>query len=228
MFESLDLRLKKDSWACRISEAFPSRSLELVTFQPAGRLHNTNDKNANRWIAVLKTSADDESAVFTNWIQSQSELEKTTLLRCEQKTCKQNCNRKDGCTIAFTCPEPLFGELLTEYGILLKMPIVLEHGVMHMKILSTSENISKFYEQLHMLAGKEVHITSKHKQESIETVTLTEKQKQLIRIAREMGYYNVPRTITTTELAKRLGISQSTLGEHLRKAEKNIIDCYTV
>jgi HTH DNA binding domain len=52
---------------------------------------------------------------------------------------------------------------------------------------------------------------------------LTEKQRQTLISAFRLGYFRVPRLITSEKLAKRLGISSSTVGEHLRKAEGRLI-----
>jgi hypothetical protein len=53
---------------------------------------------------------------------------------------------------------------------------------------------------------------------------LTEKQRQALMAAHKFGYYDVPRKISSEELAKKLGVGDSTLVEHLRKAEKRLID----
>jgi predicted DNA binding protein len=38
------------------------------------------------------------------------------------------------------------------------------------------------------------------------------------------GYYNVPRKISTEQLANLLGMEKGNVGEHLRRAEKNLMD----
>jgi len=53
---------------------------------------------------------------------------------------------------------------------------------------------------------------------------LTKKQLTILNIARELGYYDWPRRITLTELAKRVGLSKSTVAEHLRKAESKLVE----
>ena len=52
---------------------------------------------------------------------------------------------------------------------------------------------------------------------------LTERQKEVMIVAMRNGYYEVPREITTQELAEKLDISKATVLEHLRKAENRII-----
>ena len=60
------------------------------------------------------------------------------------------------------------------------------------------------------------------------TECLTDRQRGLIRTARKLGYYEYPRRISAKQLAEKVGLSQATTLEHLRKAEArlmaNIID----
>jgi HTH DNA binding domain len=53
--------------------------------------------------------------------------------------------------------------------------------------------------------------------------SLTEKQRRILSFAYKNGYYEVPRKVDSEELAQKLKIGKSTLGEHLRKAEKRLI-----
>jgi DNA-binding CsgD family transcriptional regulator len=56
---------------------------------------------------------------------------------------------------------------------------------------------------------------------------LTEKQRQVIMTAYSKGYFDFPRRIKSRELADLLGIKKPTLVQHLRKAEKTILDSIT-
>jgi hypothetical protein len=53
---------------------------------------------------------------------------------------------------------------------------------------------------------------------------LTTQQDRMVRLAHTLGYYDIPRRRTTEELAAVLGMDKATVGEHLRRAEKNIFD----
>jgi hypothetical protein len=52
---------------------------------------------------------------------------------------------------------------------------------------------------------------------------LTEKQRSLMVMAKDMGYYEYPRRTSTGELARAAGLSTSTVIEHLRKSEVRLM-----
>jgi hypothetical protein len=53
---------------------------------------------------------------------------------------------------------------------------------------------------------------------------LTSQQSRILRLAYLMGYYDIPRKVSTLELARILRLDKGTVGEHLRRAEKHIFD----
>ncbi|MCT9096758.1 helix-turn-helix domain-containing protein [Haloarchaeobius sp. HME9146] len=54
--------------------------------------------------------------------------------------------------------------------------------------------------------------------------SLTDTQREVFEHARERGYYQWPRGVSTRELASELEVSKTTLLEHLRKAESKLLD----
>lgn len=52
---------------------------------------------------------------------------------------------------------------------------------------------------------------------------LTERQREVLRTAVEMGYYEEPRRTNYQELAEELDLSSGTVGEHLRKIESTVL-----
>jgi predicted DNA binding protein len=52
---------------------------------------------------------------------------------------------------------------------------------------------------------------------------LTDRQMEVFDLACRSGYYEEPKKVTIAEMAERLGISESTFAELLRKAEKKLL-----
>lgn len=216
ILEGITLQLK-DHWLCKVSQQFPERKLELVDFHPAV---------GGNWRGILKTPVDGSVHHVVEWMQK--ELKDVVLLRCENKTCLHDCDRNASCSLAFTCKEPPFAKTLLAHNVFLQLPVILQDSTLYMRVASTDEHLKEFYLELLELKNCQVHIIKKFRHEELGKSYLTEKQEKFLRIAIEQGYYAVPRKITTQELAERLGIAQSTLGEHLRKAELCIISSYTL
>ncbi|MDS0476295.1 helix-turn-helix domain-containing protein [Natrinema sp. 1APR25-10V2] len=52
---------------------------------------------------------------------------------------------------------------------------------------------------------------------------LTDRQREAVRTAYELGYYDVPRSATTDDIAAELDVDPSTVAEHLQRAERNLL-----
>ena len=53
---------------------------------------------------------------------------------------------------------------------------------------------------------------------------LTDRQQEVLDIALDLGYYDVPRQATHGDIADRLGLSAGTVGEHLQKIESRVFN----
>lgn len=56
---------------------------------------------------------------------------------------------------------------------------------------------------------------------------LTDRQKEVVNVARKCGYYEIPRQASVREIADEVGCSKSTAANHLRKAENQLVNIYT-
>jgi hypothetical protein len=54
---------------------------------------------------------------------------------------------------------------------------------------------------------------------------LTARQANILRTAYTMGYYDVPKRARVEDIARLFDLDKGTVGEHLQRAEKNILDC---
>jgi HTH DNA binding domain len=96
---------------------------------------------------------------------------------------------------------------------------------MRLHFLCREEEIPKilnFYEGA-KVNHKVVEISQIESTSESELSRLTPKQRQALLTAYSLGYYDVPRRTSSELLAKRLKLGTSTLAEHLRKAERNLL-----
>ncbi|MEF8914989.1 helix-turn-helix domain-containing protein [Natronomonas sp.] len=54
--------------------------------------------------------------------------------------------------------------------------------------------------------------------------TLTDEQRETLELAYERGYFEVPRSISTSELADELGVSNQAVSERLRRASARLVE----
>ena len=52
---------------------------------------------------------------------------------------------------------------------------------------------------------------------------LTDRQLETLQTAFDLGYFDVPRSVSTADVADTLGLDPSTVSEHLQRAERNLL-----
>jgi DNA-binding CsgD family transcriptional regulator len=60
-----------------------------------------------------------------------------------------------------------------------------------------------------------------HREEPLDA--LTPRQREVLEIAYEMGYFDVPRSASTEAVAAEFDLDTSTVSEHLQRAERNLL-----
>lgn len=55
---------------------------------------------------------------------------------------------------------------------------------------------------------------------------LTDRQRAVIQTAYDLGYYEVPREVSTEEVATEFDLDASTVAEHLQRAERNLLSVH--
>lgn len=55
------------------------------------------------------------------------------------------------------------------------------------------------------------------------TTALTERQREVLLTALNLGFYEVPREASTDDVAEELGLNPATVSEHLQRAERNLL-----
>lgn len=138
---------------------------------------------------------------------------------------------KDGSQVVFiegrsVVPQPPKGTPPTKL-LVARPPDFLDVNRMKAEVIGKERDIKKFLQYTNKWSNtyKILGLTSVDtKAESHLSKLLTVKQRQALLTAFALGYYDVPRRISSEELSYHLDADKSTIVEHLRKAERKLID----
>lgn len=130
----------------------------------------------------------------------------------------------DGCLYRITYRDPPIVSLYRRLGLPIQFPLRIQAGVI------TWEVVARRAEYLEILR----YTRERHEDVTVVSIRrrplrshlpmLTEVQQQLLSRAMEAGYFAVPRGITLTDLAKRLGRSKSSISEALAHIEQKLLE----
>jgi hypothetical protein len=136
--------------------------------------------------------------------------------------------QKNGSYIIFLRSGPSLSAALSMIGIesgYLFPPLGITNGKVKFSYLGSEHQIKAFLEGIDSVGVKyKILLLSDLNFSPISPLNqLTEKQRNVLITAYRMGYYDVPRTTSAQEIAKKLGLVDATVVEHLRKAEQRLI-----
>lgn len=98
----------------------------------------------------------------------------------------------------------------------------------HIDVSNVIERFLLEYPDAELLArrktNRRVPLVSEFQFETGILSELTEKQRRALRVAHANGYFEFPRRHNADEIAGRLGVSTPTFSQHLRVAERKVLD----
>jgi hypothetical protein len=105
-------------------------------------------------------------------------------------------------------------------------PDFLDVDRMKVELVGKEDEISKFLQYTSKLSNnsfKILGLTSIDTKGESLLSKLTLRQRHMLLTAYALGYYEVPRKISSDDLSRHLNVDKSTIVEHLRKAERKLI-----
>ena len=139
---------------------------------------------------------------------------------------EQHEEDSDGVLVSLLCTHPLAVSAIEMSNIHVQPPygIDAERG-MELRLSGRSKSIRRFLALLKMvLPPDKISVQSLRGEEKNGwSKTLTKRQREVLSHAVRRGYYNRDSVITLRELSDELGMARSTLGEHLQRAEQEIM-----
>jgi predicted DNA binding protein len=184
------------------------KSLELLYFLR---------QDAEEFAAITRIQFKDDTT-------SLNELPKSELLIDAQIIERE----KSGAYIAFIRSGPSLSSVLSYIGIeggYLFPPLGIGDGKVKFSFLGSEPQIKEFMKKIDAIGIKYRVVLLADADFSPVSVLnqLTQRQREVLIAAYKFGYYDIPRKVTSEELAKKLGLVDSTVVEHLRKAEQRLI-----
>ncbi|MBM4248929.1 MAG: hypothetical protein FJ149_05765 [Euryarchaeota archaeon] len=123
----------------------------------------------------------------------------------------------------------LIDVIINEFRCFFDFPLVNEPGRMEVPVVGTRENLQKI---LGFLEGNFEHrvlsLTNYYVKGKDILSALTPRQYEMLEEAHRRGYYDLPKRTGVRRLAERKRTSHTAVANHLRKAEKKIMDALFV
>ena len=135
---------------------------------------------------------------------------------------------KNGTYTVFMRGGPSLSSILSSVGVVdgyMFPPLGIRDGKIKISFLGSTRQVGDFLEKIGAkgIRFKVVMLSDASFSPDSPLNRLTEKQREVLITAYKLGYYDIPRRINSDQLAEKLGIVNSTLVEHLRKAERRLL-----
>ncbi len=206
------IRVKHACSMCDLSESFPDAKIAVWCNGNMDALHVSTDQ-ANELSSILEV------------VQKRSVTQEILREPCTAMTVIRDC----------ACDGEYIPGVIQRSGCWSIGPSTYEGGYEVHRLIAPSKNRLRECVAKLRLTGK-VEVMSVKARETSETFKelgilpvpvlegLTERQIEVLISAHESGIYAIPARAKMDEVAKRLGMSRSTYGEHLRKAVNTLMD----
>jgi len=119
-------------------------------------------------------------------------------------------------------------ELVGQGGLMpyLSTPFEFKDGKLRVTLLGNSSQVKRYLADLSkqkLVKYRIASLTDAKFPPNSPIGRLTDKQRRVLITAYRLGYYDVPRRITSEELARKLNLVKSTFSTHVRKAERRLL-----
>ncbi|GAG69414.1 unnamed protein product [marine sediment metagenome] len=119
--------------------------------------------------------------------------------------------------------DPWILNTLVKTELLISYPVLVKEGKIRIEAITNRSKVDRFLTQL---KKKEIKAKIERIGYYYKSTLLTQRQNQVINLAYQKGYFNIPRNISLSDFAKDLNISKSALSEMLRRIFKKLTKNY--
>lgn len=123
---------------------------------------------------------------------------------------------------------PLFRNVLpvlSRQGLVVVEPVVYRDGQVHARIVGDSSALQSMVADLPASIDVDVHSIGEYDTSRASPASrLSDRQREAVLTAFELGYYDHPRGATHADVAEEMGCAPNTASEHLQKAEAKLLE----
>ena len=119
---------------------------------------------------------------------------------------------------------PIFRQL----HLMVRFPFTIQSGDAFWMVVASEAKIRRLLRRLQDQAPGVVLESVRHTDPTRKAGPLTPRQTDVLRRAMAAGYFEVPRKVTLTDLAKNLGLAASSLSESLAIVEKKLLEQWPI
>ena len=199
----LAVTLPADVWIADLSVRYPDATFRVLAALP-------DDETG---VGLVEITASDLGPVL-------SRLDETPGVRVFEVLHRGD----DRALVQFETDEPLLLLSVRNSRAPFEPPVTIVDGVADLEITASRDRLSSLADQFRTF-GLEFDVRSVRTSVDPDSV-VSDRQRELIETAVDLGYYDTPRTCTVTRLAEHLGIAKSTASERLHRAESAIIRAF--
>jgi len=116
------------------------------------------------------------------------------------------------------------GRALRTYRVLTRYPVVLQDGWFRFETVAPASRIRQLVRHLQRSVGSARIEAVRRGPVPVGELGLTASQERVFRTALQTGYFNAPRGVSLTELARKIGRSKSTVSQQLARIQRRLAE----
>jgi predicted DNA binding protein len=199
----LRVELPDGPWIADVSREFPDAVFEVLTALP----------EEGRGLGLLRFRSDAVEAVLEA-IEAHETIEELSVI---QQT-------EQAATIQIVTTRPMILLAAKRSGIPIEMPVEIQEGTATVDVSAAHDRLSELGEQFSSMG---IDFEIEYIQQRLHPdQLLTDRQRELLKLAVSEGYYDTPRRCTLTDLAEEIGLAKSTCSETLHRAEEVVMKTF--
>ena len=197
---SLSIEIPDDAWVSKVSRNHPDATFRVLSAFAANE----------HGVGIVEIEAGGGVDPIIEDISEHEVITETELL----------WNEGDEALIEFETRTPMMLLAARRSSVPVRMPFEIQDGVGNWELTASRDRLSELSSVFETM-GIDHSLEYVHKVRSEEF--LTDKQRDVMETALDMGFYDTPREASLSDVAEEIGIAKSTCSEILHRAEEKVV-----